>query len=176
MARTALLFAFALWANLSSAQSKEQELSNAEKFSIKSGTLMQKEYLNIGELKSAKLDVIYFTDLIANQKQSALRFEYEVTGKYSNSTKSAVLDSDEIDGFIKSIKIIQEKIFPTSPINYQEVIYKSRGGFEAGCFWSKGSWSTYLKLEQYDKDSYIFLTKEDFSKLFGLLETSKSKL
>lgn len=79
---------------------------------------MQKEFLRIGELKNAKLDVIYFTDLIVNQKQSAVRFEYEVAGKYSNNTKRAVLDSDEMDGFIKSIRLMQEKIFPTSPINY----------------------------------------------------------
>ena len=158
------------------AQTKEQELSNAEKFSAKAGALIQKEFVEIGSVKDAKILVIYYTDLISNTKQSALKFEYESIGKYSSDTKVAVLDADEVDGLIKSIKIIQEKIFPSIATNYTEVSFKSRGGFEAGCFWSKGSWSTYLKLEKYDKDSYVFLGKEDFTTLLGLLEQAKTKL
>ncbi len=147
------------------AQSKEQELSNAEKFSTKAGTLIQKEFVEIGSVKNAKISVVYFTDLITNTKQSALKFEYESVGKYTSGSKSAVLDVDEVDGLIKSIKIIQEKIFPSTQTNYTEVSFKSRGGFDAGCFWSKGNWSTYLKLEKYDNDSYVFLGKDDFPKI-----------
>jgi hypothetical protein len=158
------------------AQTKEQELSNAEKFSAKAGALIQKEFLELGSVGDAKISVIYFTDLITNTKQSALKFEYESAGKYSSSTKAAVLDADEIDGLIKSIKIIQDKIFPTATANYTEVSFKSRGGFDAGCYWSKGTWSTYLKLEKYDKDSYVFLNREDFTTLLGLLEQAKTKL
>lgn len=161
---------------LSFAQTKEQELSNAEKFSAKAGTLMQKEFLEIGKVKGAEIKVVHYTDLVNNSKQSALVFEYESVGKYTSSTKSAVLDADEIEGLIKSIKIIQEKIFPSTAANYTEVSFKSRGGFEAGCFWSKGTWSTYLKLERYDQDSYVFLTKDDFPTLLGLIEQAKSRM
>ena len=120
--------------------------------------------------------VIQFTDLITTTKQSALKFEYETVGKYTTDTKAAILDVDEIDGLIKSIKIMQEKIFPSTATNYTEVNFKSRGGFEAGCYWSKGNWSTYLKLEKYDKDSYVFLNKDDFPQLLTLLEQAKTKL
>lgn len=163
---------FLFTATTTFAQTKEQELSNAEKFSAKAGALIQKEFVEIGSV-GAKISVIYFTDLITNTKQSALKFEYESVGKYSSDTKSAVLDADEVDGLIKSIKIIQDKIFPSTATNYTEVSFKSRGGFEAGCFWSKGTWSTYLKLEKYDKDSYVFLGKDDFPTLLGLLEHAK---
>ena len=105
-----------------------------------------------------------------------MRFEYESVGKYSTDTKSALLDADEIDGLIKSVKIMQEKIFPSLTSNYTEVSFKSRGGFDAGCYWSKGNWSTYLKLEKYDKDSYVFLDKEDFQILLKLLEQAKARL
>lgn len=167
---------FLLTATATFAQTKEQELSNAEKFSAKAGALIQKEFVEIGSVKGAKIKVIYFTDLITNTKQSALKFEYESVGKYSSDTKAAILDADEVDGLIKSIKIIQDKVFPTTATNYTEVSFKSRGGFDAGCFWSKGTWSTYLKLEKYDKDSYVFLGKDDFPTLLGLLEQAKTKL
>ncbi|MGV3599288.1 MAG: hypothetical protein ACO1PI_15605 [Bacteroidota bacterium] len=157
-------------------QTKEQELSNAEKFSAKSGTLIQKEFFSIGKIKDAEIEVVHYVDLVSSQKQSAVKFSYEHIGKYNSDTKTAILDSDEIDGLMKSIKIIQEKIFPTTATNYIEVSFKSRGGFEAGCFWSKNTWSTYLKLEKYDSDSYVFLEKDDFTTLLTLLEKAKAKL
>lgn len=167
---------FVLASSATFAETKEQELSNAEKFSAKSGVLIQKEFVEIGSVKSVKIIVVYYTDLITNAKQSAIKFEYEAVGKYTIDTKSAVLDADEVDGLIKAIKIIQEKIFPSTATNYTEVSFKSRGGFDAGCYWSKGAWSTYLKLEKYDKNSYVFLGQDDFPLLLGLLEQAKIKL
>lgn len=155
---------------------KEKELSNAEVFSAKAGTLMQKEFVEIGTLKRCKIQVVYFTDLISNTKQSALKFEYEVASTYSTDTKAATLDPDEVDGLMKSIKLMQEKVFPTTPTNYTEVYYRSRGGFEGGCFTSKGTWSTYLKLEKFDGKSYVFLNIEDLTTLYTYLEQAKSKL
>ena len=57
------------------AQIKEQELSNAEKFSAKAGALIQKEFVEIGSVKDADITLINFTDLITNTRQSALKFE-----------------------------------------------------------------------------------------------------
>jgi len=153
---------------------KEKELSNAEKFSSKSGTLIEKEFVDVGTLKKAEIKVIHYTDLISNESVSALRFEYEVAGSYSSDTKIASLDADEIDGLIKSIKMMQESVFTSTPTYYTEVTYKSRSGFEAGCYWSKGDWSTYLKLEKYDGKSYVFLKKDDFPELLTLLEKAKT--
>jgi len=73
------------------------------------------------------------------------------------------------------LKIINTS-YHKQPCETWQVSFKSRGGFEAGCFWSKASWSTYLKLEKYDKDSYVFLNKEDFPALLALLEQAKAKL
>lgn len=157
-------------------ETKSKEVSNAEKFSDKSGTLIQKEFLDVGDLKKCKIQLAKFEDLISNQKTSAVRFEYDYVSSYSSDTKLALLDADEIDGLIKSLKLIQEKIIPVSATNYTEVSYRSRSGFEAGCFSKKDSWNIYLKLERFDSKSYIFLDKDDLPKLLNLLETAKSKL
>ena len=172
-----LLFLLVFISAFASAQTaKESEQSNAEKFSAKSGTLMQKEFVEIGNLKKCKISVVYFTDLISNSKQSALKFEYEVASSYSTDTKSAILDTDEIDGLMKSIKIIQDKVIITTPTNYTEVNYRSRSGFETGCYMSKGSWSSYLKLERFDSKSYVWLAKEDLPTLYSILEQAKLKM
>ena len=48
----------------------------------------------------------------------------------SSRTASVTIDPDEIEALIKSIRVVQEKILPSSPGNYTEVIFKSRAGFE----------------------------------------------
>ena len=169
------IVAFSL-TNLSNAQTKEKILSKAEQFSTKAGTLIQKKFVEVGSIKSAKVRVIHYTDLISSQTISSVRIEYDVASKYSTDTKIASLDSDEIEGLIKSIKIMQSKVFTSSPTTYTEVTFKSRGGFEAGCYWSKDIWKTYLKLEKFDGKSYVFLNVEDFPELLSLLEKSKSIL
>jgi hypothetical protein len=155
---------------------KEKELSNAETFSAQSGTLIQKEVVEIGTLKKAKVQVIYYTDLISNTKKSALKFEIDVVSSYSTDTKIAVLDVDEIDGLMKSIKLMQDKVMVTVPSNYTEVYYRSRGGFEGGCFVSKGAWSSYLKLEKFDGKSYVWLEAGDLNTLYELLVQAKAKM
>ena len=72
IAVAALLFSIQIQAQ---APAKEKEQSNAEVFSSKAGTLMQKEFVEIGTLKKAKVQVLYYTDLISNMKKSALKFE-----------------------------------------------------------------------------------------------------
>jgi hypothetical protein len=158
------------------APAKEKTQSNAEAFSAKAGTLMQKEFVEIGTIKKAKVQVLYYTDLISNTKTNALKFEYDVVSSYSTDTKVAVLDVDEIDGLMKSIKLMQDKVMITVPTNYTEVYYRSRGGFEAGCFTSKGAWSCYLKLEKFDSKSYVWLESADLTTIYVLLEQAKAKM
>ena len=50
-------------------QSNEKEISNAEKFSAKSGTRIQKVFITIGTFKKCVLQVIEYTDLISNTKR-----------------------------------------------------------------------------------------------------------
>ena len=137
---------------------------------------MQKEFLEVGTIKKAKVQILYYTDLISVVKKSALKFEFDVVTSYSTDTKTAVLDVDEIDGLMKSIKLMQEKVMLTVPVNYTEVYYRSRGGFEGGCFTSKGAWSCYLKLERFDSKSYVWLESADLSTLYALLEQAKAKM
>ena len=164
--------------SLAITQVKEKDQSNAERFSAKPGTLLQKEFVGIGSVKDVKLEVMLLTDLISGSKSSGLRFEFEHAGQYSTGTKVAVLDPDEVEGLMKSISIFQNKIFNTKRTNYTEVNFFSRGGFEAGCYndLNSNTWKTFLKLEKFDNDSYVWLDIEDFSTLLNLLTQAKAKL
>ena len=162
----------------SQTKEKEKEQSNAEIFSNKAGTLIHKEFFRIGKLKSTEITVVHYLDLNTNDKETALKLTYEYHSSYSSSsdTKIAVLDKDEVTALINVFKLIQEKIITNTPINYTEVSYRSRGGFEAGCYYSKDEWSIYLKLEKYDGNSYVFLKKDNITELLTLLQQAKEKL
>ncbi|MFZ4740694.1 MAG: hypothetical protein ACOYLE_05980 [Bacteroidales bacterium] len=158
------------------AQTKDDLQSKAELFSEKTGTLIQKEFIDIATLKKCKIQVVRFTDLITNAEQSALKFEYELASSTSTEVKNTFLDADELDGLMKSIKIIQEKINSKKPTNYTEISFRSRGGFETGCIQNEGVWTIYLILQKFDGERYVWITIADLPILYSFLEQAKDKL
>ncbi|MBP2831883.1 hypothetical protein J8281_06750 [Aquimarina sp. U1-2] len=157
-------------------QKIDPKQSNAEIFSAKSGTLIEKQFRKAGKIGLTELKIIKLTDMISGQSISALRFELEVSGKYSSDTKIASLDIDEIDALIKSIQVINEDVFNFPPENYTEITFRSRSGFKAGCYWSKDQWKPYIQIEKHDRKSLVRLSKGDFLTLLELLKQVKEEL
>jgi hypothetical protein len=161
-------------------QTKEKLLTEAEQFSSQAGTLIERQFIEIGKVKGIEVKVLKYQDLNSGLGKSALRFEfqYRSTNAYTTDTKVASLDVDEIEGLIKSIKNLQASVFPTTRTVYTEITFRSRTGFEAGAYFSleKGRWSAYLQLERFDKNSLVFLTTDDFSALLDLIEQAKAKM
>jgi hypothetical protein len=174
----AIAIAIVASAQVKTIKETEKAQSKAEIFSEKSGSLIQKQFIDVGKLKSCKIQVAVFTDLISNQKTSAVRFEKEYKASYSSTSddKIALLDGDELDALIKSFMLLTDKIYSTSPTDYTEINFNSRSGFAAGCFFSKGKWSPYMKLEKFDGNSYVFLELEDTQPLIDILIKAKTTL
>ncbi|WP_282087067.1 hypothetical protein [Aquimarina algiphila] len=161
---------------ISQDQKTEPKQSNAEIFSTKSGTLIEKQFKDVGKIGLTELKIIKFTDMISGQSISSLRFERKVSGKYSSDTKIASLDVDEIDALIKSIEIINKDVFNFPSENYTEIRFQSRSGFEAGCYWSKDNWKPYIQIKKRDRKSLAILSKDDFLSLLELLKQVKKQL
>lgn len=169
-----------LSANLTLGQTnnKENELTIAEKFSLQPGTIIQKEFIDLGKVKSEdawgtfSIYVVIYTDLVTNNSYTAVIFE-----NISRNLR-AILDSDEIDELIMSIKMLQEKVFLKIPTNYTEVDYSSRSGFNVGCYWKKetSTWDPYIKFDKSDDDTYFFIDQEYLVGFLGKLEEAKTML
>ncbi len=157
---------------------KEKQLSNAEIFSAKAGTLIEKQFIDVGTCSSIEVKILKLKDLNDGSEFSSLRLEYESVSSYSTSKKIAALDKDEIDGLIKSIKNLQTNVFTSTRDVYTEVAFKSRTGFECGAYYDikKSSWRAYIQLEKYDSKSSIFLGVEELSKFLSLVEQAKLKM
>jgi hypothetical protein len=159
-------------------EAEVKKLSNAELFSAKSGILIEKQFIDIGKIKGVKVQVLTLKDLNDGISTAALRLEYDYKSTYSIDTKVASLDSDEIDGLIKSIKNLQTKVITATRDIYTEVTYKSRTGFEAGAFYDvdKKEWATYIRLSKFDSKSTVYLEVSDFSVFLDLVEQAKAKM
>lgn len=157
---------------------QERQRGNAESFSRKSGTLMSKQFLPIGEIKSLKIQVVHYKDLINENREQAIRFEYEYYDSYLNQTETKLgsLDKDELEGLIKSIHMMRTVVFNSFPEYYTEVSFVSRTGFKAGCYSMPGDWKFYLQLDQYDDRSYVWLNKEDSATILNILNQSNERL
>jgi hypothetical protein len=156
----------------------EKQTTQAEQFSATAGTLIEKQFIDIGKVKGITVQVMKFKDLNNGTSQSALRFEYEYKSSYSSDTKVSVLDLDEIDGLIKSITNLNTTVFSSTRNVYTEVTFISRTGFKAGAYYDvdRAKWVTFVKLEKFDSNSQVFLTTEDFATLLTLVEQAKTKM
>jgi hypothetical protein len=88
----------------------------------------------------------------------------------------AILDEDEINALAISMKIIKDSVLDSAPANYTETVFRSRCGFEAGSYYDKGVWKSYLKLRRRDNNSYTFMKKGDFDIFLKILENAKAKI
>ncbi len=78
-----------------------------------------------------------------------------------------------LDALLSAILIIQTKVFLDTLDNYTEVIFKSRSGFEAGCYndIKKKTWQTFIQVVSYSDKSTVFMEPTDFLKLGGYIQT-----
>lgn len=179
MKKNTILFLGLLFISISFSQDKiEKQTTQAEQFSTTAGTLMEKQFIDIGKVKGVSVQVMKLKDLNNGTSKSGLRFEYLYKSSYSSDTKIATLDIDEIDGLIKSINNLKTTVFPSTRDVYTEVTFTSRTGFKAGAYYDvdKAKWVTFIKLEKFDSNSQVFLTTEDFSILHTLVEEAKQKM
>ncbi|HRI02988.1 MAG TPA: hypothetical protein PLL77_04520 [Pyrinomonadaceae bacterium] len=154
----------------------DKEQSKLEAFSARSGTVIERQFIDIGEVRGVKVQVYKVTDLVSKTNISGVRFEYTVRSQYSSDDKVAVLDSDEVDGLIKTIDMLKATVFPSTRDSYTEVEYRSRSGFEAGGYYSDKKWTAFLKLEKYDSKSMVIMRTEDLDALVAILQLGKEKM
>lgn len=156
---------------------KELETTKSEKFSQRSGTLLQKDFIDLGNIGGTEVKILKIKDLNNNESNSSVRFEKQGYGTYSDTYISAI-DKDEVDGLIISIKNLIGNVIKTTPATYTEVTYSSRGGFSLGSYFEvkKSKWTNFLKVEKYTSKSMEILSEADLQNLLNLLEQAKTKM
>lgn len=179
MKKINLLLVTVMLYSFTSAQTKpaqtNEEKSKLETITLKTGALLKKEFIEAGTAGRVTVSILKITDFSTNTTTSGIKLEATVVKSYGADTKSCFLDADEIDGLIKSGNHLLTNLTELGD-NYTEYIFKSRDGFQAGAFQSKKEWKYFIQLDKYDRDSNVYMSKEDFKKLIDLITEAKGKL
>lgn len=165
------------------AQEKIAEQNSKSKIEtqfLTKGKLIKKEFIPLGVIQSkyTSIDVaiLKLEDLTTGVKIFGVKVSFEASSSYSSSTKSAFIDRDEINDVIITLKKMNENIINTTPSNYTEVIYVCRSGYEIGVYYDKSKkWVAYMKLEEYDSNSDLFLETDALLTFQILLQQAQTK-
>ncbi|MBL0136936.1 MAG: hypothetical protein IPP86_00210 [Bacteroidetes bacterium] len=168
-----LLIISLMFTSLCEAQKDTLYKSLLEKFSERSGSLMKREFFDVGKIRGMKIKMMKITNLTDPGSKTLSGARFECSTQYSDYI--AFVDADELDGLIASLDFIQSKIFNDTAKTYTEVEFKTRGGFKSGCYFSQNDnkWSGYIQVASYSDKSMVFLEQEDFGKFKNMVEQVK---
>lgn len=164
--------------NTTETTTQQHPKSHIEMFS-ESGSLIKKEYILVDEVDALRFEVLKITDVTTQKIVMGLR----ITPILGSNIGVAFLDSDEIDGFLKSVDyMITSVVSEKAPANSVEYNFTSRSGFEfstynsQGFFGGKKKWSVSTTLEPFILNSHISLSVEDLQQIKGAIQHTEAKI
>lgn len=147
-----------------------QLLTNAQIFAAKTDAIIESELIFVGSLKTSfdevSFSVVKHHDKTNNLSKSCL--------KITSSDLFNFIDSDEIDGLIKSLKVIDNTILKTKKESNVDLLYRCKSGLSFGAFYYVNSekWAPFIRGSKRDTNMPI----EKFSEMISILEQCKLKI
>ena len=183
-----LVLSCCAFASLAEETEQTNEAESGSKFEsvmLKKGTLIVKEFLDCCTFEEdeyftnyARISELFgFTDTLKFQTASILDVETGVklyalristgyySSQYSYGEAVGVMDADEIDGAIQTLKYIQQNI--NSLKDYSEVVYKASSGMEVGAYHSSTDSKIFVKV---NSNATKFYTVDKIDSLIAAFE------
>jgi hypothetical protein len=172
MKNFSLAIFFVFVAQLSVAQPRVDSVwqSRFDRFIDSPHTAIRTEQIDHGHVGDCYVQIVRATDLISGKLLTGLHFA-DKAGYAVN------LDADEVASLLAALNLVNSKIINVPPVNHAMVTFKSRSGFEAGCYTSgKGEWLIFMELKRNDDNSITQMKKEDLTVFIQILEEVKGQL
>jgi hypothetical protein len=174
---TILLFALAYYSSAQQTDTTMPSKTKADIFLARTGTLLKKNFEELGYVGKTKIEVFTITDLISGDSIKSIKFSLIYATTYATDTKINTLDIDELNGLIAALLYIQKNVVVNKPKDKdEEVIFISNSGFQTGCYFNKFTWKLFIKVEKYDSRSYDYYTPEELSNFIRLLRLAQEKI
>ena len=145
---------------------------------LKSGTLLQKELIEVGKVKNLYLSVVMFKDVNTEARDTVL----QILNREINDGKIYeyyhLLKYDEINQLVNAMQTVQDKILKTQVKNKTEYYFKSKTGLLFQCIWEENDrkWTLYMELDNEEHKSYVTLDKDDLKTLIIKINEAKRKI
>lgn len=120
-------------------------LSRTVRFADSAQTLIHTELINHGHIVGCFVQVFRATEMTTGKTLTALHFR-------DQNGYETFVDRDELPALQTALTQIVTKITATPPAagTDQYYCFRSRTGFEAGCYVSKNTWQLYLALNAFN--------------------------
>lgn len=138
----------------------KESKSKAVQFMERDGSLLKKEYHNLGTVKGIECEVIITTDLKNSEKIGCLKLKTTSQGFSYNG----YLDTDELAAAIQSLEYVKDEVLPSTPNVYTEVLYKSRDNVVMGAYTITSDYKNDYKWRVFVKPNSYKGSFEDFNK------------
>src|SRR5260221_7843409 len=157
---------------------KKEPQTKIEAFQAKTGSVLIKNYSEIGEIKGMGADVTVtsweFTDPQSKSKQQGISVSVKEHGRLEREERSFV-DFDEIDSLLSGMDYVS-KLSPESfKLKNFEAVYETRGKLRVTFLTPYQDIVAGVYVGSFSQ-IYAFLTRDQFAKFRQLIDDAKSAL
>jgi len=156
---------------------KKEEISNIEKISNRTSTLLRTTSIYIGAVEGINIATYRIRDLATADSISGIRL-YRQNTTSNKDTESVYIDSDEVSSIINAFSFLINKTATKPPVIETKYIFYSRGGFrlvtitQTNFVGAKTKWAGFVGL-----DGPLFnLAPENFTTFKDLIVQAKAKM
>ncbi len=156
--------------------SNKKALTKLETLSNQQGTIIKKEFMDLGNFAGMNVELLTITDQVKGNSKTGIKFSNSERIGYSSREYSSFLDGDEINGLLKFLDFIQTLSDPVTV--YTEFNYQSRGDFKVFAYRKPGAklWTEGAYADKSYSGSYLELKQKEVASLTQALLSVKSKL
>jgi hypothetical protein len=149
--------------------------TESEIFMNKPNAVIEKKMMTVGTLsvkygmikEDMEVNTLILKDTDTGEMRQCMVFDVLDKGKFT------IIESDEIDGFLKMLNTMSDKYLNTIPTSFIELVYNTRGGTEAGCFYDEDKWVIFMRLDKDDSHSTVEMTPVAMEELKGYVTRVK---
>jgi hypothetical protein len=149
--------------------------TESEIFMNKPNAIIEKKMITVGTLsvkygmvkEDMEVNTLILKDTDTGEMRQCMVFDVLDKGKYT------IIEADELDGFLKMLNIMSDKYLTTTPSSFTELVFNTRGGTEAGCFYDEDKWVIFMRLEKDDSQSTVEMTPVAMEELKGYVARVK---
>lgn len=130
--------------------------SSTMRFADSTHGLLHAQWINHGHIVGNTVQIYRATDMVTGKTLTGLLF----TDKAGHQ---ALIDADELPALLNAMTYIINKVITTKPgAGQDQYTFRSRSGFEAGCFIdNKSQWQLYLQLKWRNPNTITLLKQLD---------------
>jgi len=146
--------------------------TNLEQFTSRTGTVIQRELTRLGDVAGLRVDLVRASDLLEKSSMTGVRLSRFIpTGSREENT--VFIDADEVGPLMRAIDVMKGTAFASSPDNFTDLVYRTRGGFTLGALYANRRWTGFIRLDRFDPRTALYLEESDFETLKTLLAKAR---